>query len=92
MNLGFKRIESGGDVRISFAKDGSWTYLGRQCLQVLLAEPTMNLEGIDPKTPDMTPCEMRDILHEVGHMLGLVHEHQSPARKGVLTFKKQGES
>lgn len=30
------------------------------------------------------------ILHEVGHALGLKHEHQSPARGGTLTLNEQG--
>jgi hypothetical protein len=32
------------------------------------------------------------ILHEFGHALGLVHEHQSPAREGKLTFVEKRTS
>lgn len=38
----------------------------------------------------MTAIEMGIILHELGHVLGLRHEHQSPARGGKITLKDDG--
>lgn len=62
-------------VRISFAYEGSWSYLGRESLrQGDLAEPTMNF-GWSWDTEDEA---RRVILHEFGHLLSLEHEHVHP--------------
>lgn len=63
-------------VRVSFQFSGSWSLVGTDCVRRTDLEiPTMNLE-ITPSSPD----EMirRKVLHEFGHALGLIHEHQSP--------------
>ena len=58
------------DIRIGFdANDGAWSYIGTDCIGKL---KTMNLGFIDQGT----------VLHEFGHALGLIHEHQSPASGG----------
>ncbi|HEV2852264.1 MAG TPA: M12 family metallopeptidase [Thermoanaerobaculia bacterium] len=68
------------DIRISFSqKGGYWSYVG-SCWQqygVPLTEATMNLNGLDPLTSETE--YKRVVLHEFGHALGLIHEHQSPA-------------
>ena len=63
------------EVRVTFDRtDGSWSYVGRQVLDRPQAEATMNFgwrlsgPGGDPDTA----------LHEIGHTLGLPHEHQNP--------------
>jgi hypothetical protein len=57
-------------IRIAFAPgDGAWSYLGTDCAEIPLGQPTMNLGWQEPGV----------ILHEFGHALGLIHEHQSPA-------------
>lgn len=63
------------DVRIKFdTTNGSWSYLGRQCLEIPQNEPTMNLSWLD-----LPPLEGGIILHEFGHCLGpFIHEHQNP--------------
>ncbi|RBA11002.1 hypothetical protein FPRO05_14312 [Fusarium proliferatum] len=77
-NLRFEFVDSGpSDIRITFntKKDSSWSLIGTQCRQRDQREATMNL-GIDENTP---PHLVRaEILHEFGHALGAIHEHQSP--------------
>ncbi|KAK7677670.1 hypothetical protein QCA50_019361 [Cerrena zonata] len=48
----------------------------------------MQLGGIDESESSPTSHELRSILHECGHMLGFVHEHQSPARASEVTFDR----
>jgi serralysin len=64
------------DIRISFKCPGAWSALGSLCLNVPASEPTMNFGWLHPESPDE---ELRRVvLHEFGHALGLLHEHQHP--------------
>jgi hypothetical protein len=64
------------DIRISFAGRGSWSVIGTTAKNIPKDEPTMNFGWL---TPDVTEDEARRvILHEFGHALGLIHEHQNP--------------
>lgn len=65
------------EIRIAFMQgDGSWSYLGTQCQGIPEPEPTMNYGWL---TPDSEDDELqRVVLHEFGHALGLIHEHQNP--------------
>lgn len=69
-NLDFKFVESGvSDCRIQFVSGaGSWSYIGLDNARISQTTPTMNIgwSGLDV-------C-----LHEIGHLLGLSHEQQSP--------------
>ena len=89
VNLSFLKVPLDGDVRITFEQNGCWSYLAKACKDVAADKPTMGL-GCVKETLHMTDPEKRFILHELGHMLGMIHEHQSPATNGVLTFKRQG--
>jgi serralysin len=62
-------------VRIAFQPGrGSWSWLGTDCTNH--GGPTMNFGWINEDSDD---TELRRVvLHEFGHMLGLVHEHQNP--------------
>jgi hypothetical protein len=76
------RFVTGGEaqIRISFfADDGSWSAVGRDALNAAyfpLRQPTMNFGWIR----DDTPAEERRrvVLHEFGHALGCIHEHEGP--------------
>ncbi|GAA2769171.1 M12 family metallopeptidase [Streptomyces indiaensis] len=65
---------SEAELRIGFqAGDGSWSAVGREALRAGRHERTMNFGW------DLTaPGERATALHQIGHALGLLHEHQSP--------------
>ncbi|MET1085907.1 MAG: M12 family metallopeptidase [Arthrobacter sp.] len=65
------------DIRIAFEQgNGSWSYLGTEAQDIPAEEPTMNYGWL---TPHSTDDELRRVvLHEFGHALGLIHEHQNP--------------
>jgi serralysin len=79
-NIGFEwvtdRMQS--DIRVGFRSgDGSWSYLGTDCLTVRKSSITINFGWL---TPDEDEQEyQRVVLHEVGHALGAIHEHQNPS-------------
>lgn len=68
------------EIRVSFSEDaGSWSAIGTDCLlrQLYpLHEPTMNFGWLDEHTEDEEVS--RVVLHEFGHAIGCIHEHQSP--------------
>lgn len=73
------------DVRIAFMEgDGSWSYLGIQCRDIPEGQPTMNYGWIDANSPEDEV--QRVVLHEFGHALGLIHEHQNP--KGGIDWNE----
>ncbi|MBK8444383.1 MAG: hypothetical protein IPL35_13645 [Sphingobacteriales bacterium] len=65
------------DIRISFKADrGSWSHIGKNATYISQNNPTMNFGWLKDNT-DIVEIN-RVVLHEFGHALGLVHEHQSP--------------
>lgn len=69
LNLVFDNAP-GAEIRIAFdASDGAWSYVGTDCRDIPLDQPTMNLGFLDGGTA----------AHEWGHAIGLAHEHQNPA-------------
>jgi hypothetical protein len=64
------------EIRISFQHQGSWSYVGTDALSVPSDEPTMNYGWLTPGSPDNEYS--RVVLHEFGHALACIHEHQHP--------------
>jgi hypothetical protein len=64
---------SQGQVRITRAADGYWSYLGTDILHIPAGQATMNLEAFSLSTPDSE--YKRVVRHETGHTLGFPHEH-----------------
>lgn len=77
VNLQFVFVENPNDaiVRISFnPNQGAWSLLGTDCLNESdKTKATMNLGWFDVATT----------IHEFGHTLGLIHEHQNPIGKTI---------
>lgn len=94
-NIKLRFVSSGpAEIRISFYADaGSWSAVGRDALNAAYFpphQPTMNFGWV---RDDSDPVEDRAVvLHEFGHALGCVHEHQSPTfdrswnEKAVLKY------
>lgn len=77
-------------IRIAFdASSGSWSYVGTDNESIPPNKPTMNLGWIG-EGQEITEADKGVILHEFGHALGLLHEHQSPRREELLTLKEDG--
>lgn len=69
------RDRSEAEIRIGFDQtDGSWSYVGRDILRAGTNDRTMNF-GWD-LTADAYGTTTA--LHEIGHTIGLPHEHQNP--------------
>ncbi len=70
-----------GMIRISFVADsGSWSTVGTDCNVLPDSEPTMNFGWLRDNTDDGE--WERVVVHEFGHAMGCIHEHQNPA-KGI---------
>lgn len=65
------------EIRISFLQKGSWSALGTDCLaSVFKGQPTMNYGWLRDDSDEKE--WRRVVLHEFGHALGAIHEHQNP--------------
>lgn len=64
------------EIRISFRGRGSSSFIGTDALNVSRSKPTVNFGWLTPETSDEE--YHRVVLHEFGHVLGCIHEHQHP--------------
>lgn len=69
-NIRIVQVASGpAELRFGFDKSlGSWSYVGKECLTIPADRPTGNMGWPDDPGRD---------LHELGHALGLEHEHET---------------
>jgi len=87
LRLVFVKDPLKADIRISFRYSGSWSTIGTTCRQVPKNQPSMNYGWLDANTKD---DELRRVvLHEFGHALGLIHEHQNPLGTQIPWDKDQ---
>ncbi len=64
-------------IKVGFKKDGtSWSWIGRDVLVNQFEGKTMNLGWVNDNLPESKFKSV--VLHEFGHALGFIHEHQSP--------------
>lgn len=76
---------SNPDITISFnPQSGSWSYVGVQSKKF---RPSMNFGWLKPNTSDIELD--RVVLHEFGHALGLIHEHQNPNNNPIQWNEKK---
>ena len=69
VGLQIRFVESNGNIRISFQPSGAYSYVGTDALRISnMNTATMNFGWLDVRT----------IIHEFGHALGLINEHQNP--------------
>jgi hypothetical protein len=62
------------DVRISFdSSSGAWSLVGTDAQKEDKNSATMNLGWFDVST----------VIHEFGHVLGMIHEHQNPRGQSI---------
>lgn len=69
-NVTFTQVTTGdADIRVTFnAGGGAWSYVGTDVRSIPQSTATMNLGWLS----------LDAYLHEIGHTLGLLHEHQNP--------------
>lgn len=65
-------------IRIAFNDDGAWSYIGTDALGIPANQPTMNFGWQDEGV----------VLHEFGHLIGMIHEHQNPSANPIQWNKQ----
>lgn len=76
-------------IRVSYDQPGYWSQLGQNSvIYTAQEEPSLNLQDFDKVDPSVLdqPEPRGIILHEFGHALGILHEHQSPVSNCVNEF------
>ncbi|KAK1526988.1 metalloprotease [Colletotrichum costaricense] len=83
-NISFKFLaendKADADIRIGFRLPGyagTWSYVGRDATKFVLSQkqPTMHFDEINDNSRKSEICHF--VLHEFGHAIGCVHEHQA---------------
>ena len=79
---------SDAHIRVGFETDsrkpdsGHWSYVGTDWQTLGVRGKTMNL-AITEASLRSNPYHRAVVLHEFGHALGCIHEHQSPGSGGI---------
>ena len=73
------------EIRVSFEKAGSWSFMGTQSLSVPDPQPNVNFGWL--KYGVAASALQQVVLHEFGHVLGLQHEQGNPV--STLTWNKK---
>ncbi|GAB4406144.1 MAG: hypothetical protein OHK0053_32290 [Microscillaceae bacterium] len=78
-NIRFQFVESGtAEIRVAFIlRAGSYSYVGTDALNIPQSQHTMNFGWFYEESTEEKDYKST-ILHEFGHALGLMHEHQHP--------------
>ncbi|WP_315833777.1 M12 family metallopeptidase [Bradyrhizobium prioriisuperbiae] len=86
MSLRFQFGKGSPDILVSFVDGGgSWSYIGTDSKYYAgKSIPSMNFGWFNSTTPDNE--FRRTTLHEFGHALSLIHEHQHPGSS--ISWKK----
>jgi hypothetical protein len=79
------------DIRISFSLPRqAWSYIGTDALKTPKDKMTMNLGWLDDNTQYNSPKFKgtgQVVMHEFGHAMGMIHEHQNPASNPIVWNK-----
>jgi hypothetical protein len=88
VNLRLEFVRDGAaEIRISFRDAGfSWSTVGTDALSRPRAAATMNYGWLKPNTAVRE--YRRVVLHEFGHALGMIHEHNNPDAAGRIPWDK----
>jgi len=68
------------DVRITFNRGPSWSNIGTDCKLIRFPNPTLQLGWLNQVKDNQAEIN-QVVLHEFGHVLGALHEHQNPDGK-----------
>ncbi|MGE8555829.1 MAG: M12 family metallopeptidase [Chryseobacterium jejuense] len=77
-NITFNFVTTGTpQIRVTFTSGaGSYSYIGKDALSIASNKETMNFGWFTDTTSDTEFS--RTVIHEFGHALGMIHEHQHP--------------
>ena len=84
VHFDFEASRENADVRVSFKDEMSFAYVGTDALAVPKDEATIVLGTIAQEAGAERDST---ILHEFGHVLGLVHEYATPAGEERIDFE-----
>ncbi|HEY9730839.1 MAG TPA: M12 family metallopeptidase [Drouetiella sp.] len=78
------------DIRIAFQKDGYWSVIGQESINA--AGPGESSMNFDPTNwQQLGSFFTGTILHEFGHALGFLHEHQHPYAGSMTEIRWQDD-
>jgi hypothetical protein len=77
IHFNFVTVINSATIIVSFEPGKSYSKIGKDAVFNPFKDPTMNFGWLTDMTPDDE--FKRVVMHEFGHALGFIHEHQSPA-------------